>query len=105
MTDKIGTVSGYAALFNEPSLNLASRGAPPCFEVISAGGLTLASNVMLDRHHWEFLEPVRRPVVELCSASLILWASGFRPICTRAAQVTMWRMHCEAVGHWQPVLR
>jgi hypothetical protein len=55
VTDKIGTVSGYAALFNEPSLNLAKKGEAPWCETIIPGGLTLASNVMLDRHHLGFL--------------------------------------------------
>jgi Caudovirus prohead serine protease len=55
VTDKIGTVSGYAALFNEPSLNLAKKGEAPRCETIIPGGLTLASNVMLDRHHLGFL--------------------------------------------------
>jgi hypothetical protein len=55
VTDKIGTVSGYAALFNEPSLNLAQKGEAPWCETIRPGGLTLASNVMLDRHHLDFM--------------------------------------------------
>ena len=58
ITDKIGTVSGYAALFNEPSLNLAEKGDAAWCEMIIPGALTLASNVVLDRHHWEFLAPV-----------------------------------------------
>jgi phage head maturation protease len=65
MADKIGTVSGYAALFNEPSLDLAERGAPPWCEMIIPGGLTLASNVVLDRHHLEFL-----PVASTSSGTL-----------------------------------
>lgn len=55
MTDKIGTVSGYAAIFNEISLDLAEKGEAPLFETIIPGALALAGDVVLDRHHLEFL--------------------------------------------------
>ena len=55
MAEKIGVVAGYAALFGQVSLNLADKGEVPCFETINAGGLALGPNVLLDRHHLEFL--------------------------------------------------
>jgi phage head maturation protease len=58
VTEKIGVVWGYAALFGQVSLNLADKGEVPCFETISAGGLTLAADITLDRHHFASMMPV-----------------------------------------------
>jgi phage head maturation protease len=55
VTDSIGMVSGYAVIFNETSLDLAEKGEAPLFETILAGALTLADDVVLDRHHLEFM--------------------------------------------------
>jgi phage head maturation protease len=65
VAEKIGVVCGYAAVFGEVSLDLADKGEAPCFETIIPGGLSLASNVMLDRHHLEFL-----PVASTSSGTL-----------------------------------
>src|SRR5580700_3144244 len=65
VTEKIGVVCGYAALFGQVSLNLAGKGEAPCFEVISPGSLALAPNLLLDRHHLEFL-----PVASTSSGTL-----------------------------------
>jgi phage head maturation protease len=58
VTEKIGVVCGYGALFGQLSLNLADKGEAPCFETISAGGLTLAADITLDRHHFASMMPV-----------------------------------------------
>jgi phage head maturation protease len=65
VTDKLATVNGYAVVFNELSLNLAEKGEAPWCETIRPGGLTLASNVMLDRHHLDFM-----PVASTSSGTL-----------------------------------
>jgi phage head maturation protease len=48
-------VCGYAALFNETSLDLAEGAAAPLFETIIPDALTLAPDIVLDRHHLAFL--------------------------------------------------
>ena len=65
MTEKLAVVCGYAAIVGELSLNLADKGDVPCFETIRTGALALASNVMLDRHHLDFL-----PVASIASGTL-----------------------------------